>query len=108
MENINKFISACIKLATQIHQIKPFPGSARVQGDEEEDGDDDIDKEFNFGNLDERDTGSISDLKFQKQLSLGNSSFSSFGVGAHRTDPYGYSTSIDIPLLTYGEGVKVL
>lgn len=96
-KNIFMFILDHIELATQFHSVELFSGSARVEGDEEEDGDDDIYKEFSFGNLDEKETRDISLLKVEKQLNLGDS---------YGTDPSGYDTSISVPLLMSGEGVN--
>lgn len=82
------------------------PGSARVEGDEEEDGDDDIEKEFNFGNFDPKETLSVSGSKLHSQLSIGQSSFAGSAIGTssvHNSNFYANST---IPLLTYGEEVS--
>ncbi|KAF9602886.1 hypothetical protein IFM89_032626 [Coptis chinensis] len=68
-------------------------GSPRVQGDEEEEEADDIEYEFNFGNIGRNGPQQIVDATVSDRL---NSSF-----GSHADMP-STSYSSEIPLLTYG------
>lgn len=77
-------------------------GSPRVEGDEEEDGDEDIYKEFSFDGIDWNNKIGLSDLKLHRQFSVGESSSSGSGFVA-RAVPF---TGENIPLLTYGEEVS--
>ncbi|EXB36918.1 Isoxaben-resistant protein 2 [Morus notabilis] len=77
---------ACPQCKTQYKRIK---GSPRVEGDEEEDGIDDIDNEFEYGNLDASGAHQVAD---------GSHPYSS-AVLERESSPLGS----EIPLLTYGE-----
>lgn len=89
---------ACPQCKTRYKRHK---GSVRVEGDEDEDGDDDIDKEFSFSVPNKWDTFSNSVGTLEKHPSIGSSSFRTY-----TTDPYGYSLSTNIPLLTNGEEIE--
>ncbi|XP_008785840.2 cellulose synthase A catalytic subunit 5 [UDP-forming]-like [Phoenix dactylifera] len=93
---------ACPQCKTRYKRHK---GSARVEGDEEEDGDDDIEKEFNFGNFDAKETLSVSGSKHHSQPSIGQSSFTGSVTGTSHVHNPSFYTNIDVPLLTYGEEV---
>ncbi|XP_072965288.1 cellulose synthase A catalytic subunit 5 [UDP-forming]-like [Typha angustifolia] len=89
---------ACPQCKTRYKRHK---GSPRVEGDEEEDGADDIEHEFDFGgHYGDNKLGSF-DSKLHSQISVGQSSSSGFGIAASIV-PY---TGASIPLLTYGEEV---
>ncbi|KAG2716399.1 hypothetical protein I3760_03G124400 [Carya illinoinensis] len=79
------------------------PGSARVEGDEEEDGIDDLDNEFDYGNLNSLGSQEVSEAMFSARLNTGRGYHSNAsGIPTHleyETSPL----SSDIPLLTYGE-----
>ncbi|KAF9601600.1 hypothetical protein IFM89_020516 [Coptis chinensis] len=81
---------SCPQCKTRYKRIK---GSPRVQGDEEEEEADDIEYEFNFGNIGRNDPQQIVDAAVSDRL---NSSFGSHG------DMPSTSYSSEIPLLTYG------
>ncbi|XP_038971873.1 cellulose synthase A catalytic subunit 5 [UDP-forming]-like [Phoenix dactylifera] len=84
-------------------RYKRRKGSARVEGDEEEDGDDDIEKEFSFGNFDTKETPSVSLSKLHSQLRIGQGSFTGSGIGTSSVHNPSFYTDTNIPLLTYGE-----
>ncbi|KAJ3677902.1 hypothetical protein LUZ60_001705 [Juncus effusus] len=83
---------ACPQCKTRYKRQKGFP---RVQGDEEEDGFDDIYKEFGFGEINN------SQNKLQSQSSIGQNSCND-DFGENIIVPY---IGTEIPLLTYGEEV---
>nr|CAD1817970.1 unnamed protein product [Ananas comosus var. bracteatus] len=87
---------ACPQCKTRYKRQK---GSPRVEGDEEEDGDEDIYKEFSFDGIDWNNKIGLSDLKLHRQFSVGESSSSGSGFVA-RSVPF---TGENIPLLTYGD-----
>ncbi|XP_072999949.1 cellulose synthase A catalytic subunit 5 [UDP-forming]-like [Typha latifolia] len=89
---------ACPQCKTRYKRHK---GSPRVEGDEEEDGADDIEHEFDFGgHYGDNKLGSF-DSKLHSQISVGQSSSNGFGIAASIV-PY---TGASIQLLTYGEEV---
>lgn len=79
-------------------------GSARVEGDDDEDGDDDIYKELNYYNLDGKETVSVPDPKLYGYPYVGQSSLSGLGIPSNNVQQNGSN----IPLLTYGEEVRFL
>ncbi|KAG6660809.1 cellulose synthase A catalytic subunit 2 [UDP-forming]-like [Carya illinoinensis] len=91
---------ACPQCKTRYKRIK---GSARVEGDEEEDGIDDLDNEFDYGNLNSIGSQEVSEAMFSARLNTGRGYHSNAsGIPTHleyETSPL----SSDIPLLTYGE-----
>ncbi|KAG2716392.1 hypothetical protein I3760_03G124400 [Carya illinoinensis] len=91
---------ACPQCKTRYKCIK---GSARVEGDEEEDGIDDLDNEFDYGNLNSLGSQEVSEAMFSARLNTGRGYHSNAsGIPTHleyETSPL----SSDIPLLTYGE-----
>ncbi|KAG6721734.1 hypothetical protein I3842_03G126500 [Carya illinoinensis] len=91
---------ACPQCKTRYKRIK---GSARVEGDEEEDGIDDLDNEFDYGNLNSLGSQEVSEAMFSARLNTGRGYHSNAsGIPTHleyETSPL----SSDIPLLTYGE-----
>ncbi|WOK94627.1 cellulose synthase A catalytic subunit 5 [Canna indica] len=89
---------ACPQCKTRYKRHK---GSPRVEGDEEEDGDDDLENEFNFGNFDLKDTQSLHLSNFEQQHSLGQSSVSVVGI----SNPNVQNSSSNKLFLTYGEEV---
>ncbi|KAG0489710.1 hypothetical protein HPP92_006573 [Vanilla planifolia] len=102
---------ACPRCKTRYKRQK---GSARVEGDEEEDGDDDLDNEFNFNSIDE-DMHGPSASKTHRQNNSGFESYNLANYWANNvssdvlehgfTSMRNYSTekiSTKVPLLTYG------
>ncbi|KAF5480690.1 hypothetical protein F2P56_001421 [Juglans regia] len=91
---------ACPQCKTRFKRIK---GSARVEGDDEEDGIDDLDNEFDYGNLNGLGSQEVSEAMLSARLNTGrgyHSNASRIPTHAeHETSPL----SSDIPLLTYGE-----
>ncbi|KAJ8641607.1 hypothetical protein MRB53_018301 [Persea americana] len=79
-------------------RYKRHKGSPRVDGDEEEDGVDDIENEFDFSVHSGRDAQHIAAAAFYGQLNGGLGPQS----GAGRLHP-GFLLDPEIPLLTYGE-----
>ncbi|KAJ6805609.1 cellulose synthase A catalytic subunit 5 [UDP-forming]-like isoform X1 [Iris pallida] len=84
-------------------RYKRHKGSARVEGDEEEDGADDIYKEFNFSSPYGKEIQNISELK--SELTSGHETMNVLGFNTAWTNYSGYNISTDVPLLTYGEEV---
>ncbi|KAG0489713.1 hypothetical protein HPP92_006576 [Vanilla planifolia] len=102
---------ACPRCKTRYKLQK---GSARVEGDEEEDGDDDLDNEFNFNSIDE-DMHGPSASKTHRQNNSGFESYNLANYWANNvssdvlehgfTSMRNYSTEkirAKVPLLTYG------
>ncbi|XP_041003664.1 cellulose synthase A catalytic subunit 2 [UDP-forming] [Juglans microcarpa x Juglans regia] len=91
---------ACPQCKTRYKRIK---GSARVEGDEEEDGIDDLDNEFDYGNLNGLGSQEVSEAMLSARLNTGRGYHSNASRipthSEHETSPL----SSDIPLLTYGE-----
>lgn len=90
---------ACPQCKTRYKRHK---GSPRVEGDEEEDGADDLDKEFSFNNPNWHES---SDAKITAHSGQGYGSFSMSGVATSSLWRPGSSINPDVPLLTYGEEV---
>ncbi|RRT48628.1 hypothetical protein B296_00049124 [Ensete ventricosum] len=82
-------------------RYKRHKGSPRVEGDEEEDGDDDLEKEFNFGNFDLKETLNDPVTNLERPGGVGQSSLS--GLGTFNTIVQTNGTNI--LLLTDGEEV---
>ncbi|RZR71333.1 hypothetical protein BHM03_00004690 [Ensete ventricosum] len=89
---------ACPQCKTRYKRHK---GSPRVEGDEEEDGDDDLEKEFNFGNFDSKETLNDPVTNLERPGGVGQSSLS--GLGTFNTIVQTNGTNI--LLLTDGEEV---
>ncbi|CAL9145528.1 unnamed protein product [Musa hybrid cultivar] len=89
---------ACPRCKTRYKRHK---GSARVEGDEDEDGDDDIYKELNYYNFNGKETVSIPDPKLYGYPYVGQGSLSGLGIPSNNVQQNGSN----IPLLTYGEEV---
>lgn len=79
-----------------------FVGSPRVEGDEDEDEADDLDKEFSFNNPNWHES---SDAKITAHSGQGYGFFSMSGVATSSLWQPGSSINPDVPLLTYGEEV---
>lgn len=78
-------------------------GSPRVEGDEEEDDIDDLEHEFDYGNLDALSpphTAGAGPSARHNNARGGQASSSGSGILGHDS-----SHGLDIPLLTYGEEV---
>ncbi|KAJ8467321.1 hypothetical protein OPV22_029873 [Ensete ventricosum] len=89
---------ACPRCKTRYKRHK---GSARVEGDEDEDGDDDIYKELNYFNFVGKETVSVPDPKLYGYPYAGQRSLSGLGIPSN----YVQQNGSNIPLLTYGEEV---
>nr|GFA83891.1 cellulose synthase A catalytic subunit 5 [UDP-forming]-like [Tanacetum cinerariifolium] len=96
----NECTQECPHCKTRYKRIK---GSPRVDGDEEEDGYDDLDNEFDLGNHGTRENAlslSVAMLSSRMSVAPGGSSISGFAtpseVDVARPDP-------EIPLLTYDQ-----
>lgn len=80
-------------------------GSPRVEGDEDEDDIDDLDNEFDYGNLDSLGPHYAAEAAFASRLNAGRGSHPNAsqipGQSEHEPSPLGS----EIPLLTYGEEV---
>lgn len=91
---------ACPQCKTRYKRLK---GSPRVEGDEEEDDIDDLDNEFDYGNLDGLGPQEAAEAMHSARLNAGrgyHSNASGIPTFSEReTSPL----SPDIPLLTYGE-----
>nr|DAD40080.1 TPA_asm: hypothetical protein HUJ06_014403 [Nelumbo nucifera] len=86
----------CPQCKTRYKRIK---GSARVDGDEEEDGVDDLENEFDFGSH-EMDSHQTAEAILSSRLNVGRGSYANASVPSN---PDSSSLSPDIPLLTYGQ-----
>ncbi|CAL9040119.1 cellulose synthase A catalytic subunit 5 [UDP-forming]-like [Musa acuminata AAA Group] len=82
-------------------RYKRRKGSPRVEGDEEEDGDDDLEKEFNFGNFDSKETLNDPLTNLERPCGVGQRSLS----GLSTSNPIVQSNGTNILLLTDGEEV---
>ncbi|WOL03529.1 cellulose synthase A catalytic subunit 5 [Canna indica] len=89
---------ACPRCKTRYKRHK---GSARVEGDEDEDGDDDIYKELNYYSFDTRDTANLPNPKLHGYPYAGQNSVSGLGISSSNAQ----QISSNIPLLTFGEEV---
>nr|AGV22108.1 cellulose synthase 6 [Betula luminifera] len=91
---------ACPQCKTRYKRIK---GSPRVEGDEEEDDIDDLDNEFDYGNLNGLGPQEGAEAMLYSHLNSGRGYHSNASgipaLSAHETSPL----SSEIPLLTYGE-----
>ncbi|XP_068337212.1 cellulose synthase A catalytic subunit 2 [UDP-forming]-like [Pyrus communis] len=90
---------ACPHCKTRYKRIK---GSPRVEGDEEEDDIDDLDNEFNCGNLDALGPHQVAESALSARLNVGRGSNYNARIpthSEHESSPLGS----EIPLLTYGE-----
>ncbi|KAK6924190.1 Cellulose synthase [Dillenia turbinata] len=88
---------ACPQCKTRYKRLK---GSARVEGDEEEDDVDDLDNEFNFGNLDRLGRQHAAEAAFSTCLHTGRGFQSD---ASSRSELDSSPCGPVIPLLTYGE-----
>lgn len=81
-------------------------GSPRVEGDEDEDDIDDLDNEFDYGNLDDFGPHHAAEGSYGSHLNSGRGSHPNAshipGQSEHEPSPLGS----EIPLLTYGEEVS--
>ncbi|KAJ4758476.1 Cellulose synthase [Rhynchospora pubera] len=89
---------ACPQCKTRYKRHK---GSPRVQGDDEEEGSDDILYELNFGGINGYNNFQLPDNRLRSQSSIGQSSSSIWAF----SDDFHHEVS-SIPLLTYGEEVS--
>ena len=85
--------------------INHVAGSPRVEGDEEEDDTDDLEHEFDYGNLDGLSPEQVAEAMLSSRINTGRASHSNtYGIptqGELDSSPL----SSKIPLLTYGEEV---
>lgn len=79
-------------------------GSPRVEGDDEEDDIDDLDNEFNYGNLDTMGPHQVAEAVLSSRLNIGRGSDCNVRIPTHseHESPLGS----EVPLLTYGEEVN--
>ncbi|KAL2342956.1 hypothetical protein Fmac_004241 [Flemingia macrophylla] len=99
---------ACPQCKTRYKRIKDvtdewIAGSPRVEGDEEEDDTDDLDNEFDYGDVDGLGPQSMSESLFSGRLNTGrgaNSNVSGIATNMEHGSP---PLNSEIPLLTYGE-----
>ncbi|XP_040998839.1 cellulose synthase A catalytic subunit 2 [UDP-forming]-like [Juglans microcarpa x Juglans regia] len=87
---------ACPQCRTRYKRIK---GSARVEGDEEEDDTDDLENEFDIGGNPHH----IAEAMFSARFNVGRGSQANASATATPSELDSASVSPDIPLLTYGE-----
>ncbi|CAB4283499.1 unnamed protein product [Prunus armeniaca] len=89
---------ACPQCKTRYKRIK---GSPRVEGDDEEDDIDDLDNEFNYGNLDTMGPHQVAEAVLSSRLNIGRGSDCNVRIPTHseHESPLGS----EVPLLTYGE-----
>ncbi|KAF5444553.1 hypothetical protein F2P56_033677 [Juglans regia] len=87
---------ACPQCRTRYKRIK---GSARVEGDEEEDDTDDLENEFDIGGNPHH----IAETMHSARFNVGRGSQANASATATPTELDSASVSPDIPLLTYGE-----
>ncbi|ESW23993.1 hypothetical protein PHAVU_004G093300 [Phaseolus vulgaris] len=86
----------CPQCKTRYKRIK---GSARVEGDEEEDNTDDLESEFDFGGNLRRDHHHMAEAMFSTRLNYG-----SVNGSVHTPSEFdAASVASEIPLLTYGQ-----
>ncbi|KAK6922888.1 Cellulose synthase, RING-type zinc finger [Dillenia turbinata] len=88
---------ACPQCKTRYKRLK---GSARVEGDEEEDDVDDLDNEFDFGNLDKLGRQHAAEAAFSSRLNTGRGFHTD---ASSRSELDSSPLGPVIPLLTYGE-----
>jgi len=79
-------------------------GSPRVEGDEDEDGADDLDNEFDYGDFDALGTQPMSESLYSGRPNTGRGSNNVSGI-ATNLDHGSAPLNSEIPLLTYGEEV---
>ncbi|KAL8215602.1 hypothetical protein R6Q57_022439 [Mikania cordata] len=82
---------ACPQCKTRFKRIK---GSPRVDGDEDEEGFDDLDNEFDLAN-------GVSESVLSSHLNVGRGPYNASGFAASEVD--GATLKPEIPLLTYGQ-----
>lgn len=93
---------ACPQCKTRYKRIK---GSPRVEGDEEEDDIDDLDNEFDYGNLDGMGPQHVAEAVLSARLNTGRGTHPNMSGVPTRADLDSAPLSSDVPLLTYGEEV---
>ncbi|KAK2656070.1 hypothetical protein Ddye_009122 [Dipteronia dyeriana] len=91
---------ACPQCKTRYKRIK---GSPRVEGDDEEDDIDDLEHEFDYGNLDGLGTQQVAEASLSARLNTGHGSYSNISGMANRSELDSSPLGSNIPLLTYGE-----
>lgn len=74
-----------------------FQGCARVAGDDEEDGFDDLENEFNFVGREKKDMQYLTEAMLQGHMS--------YGRGGDADMPQVFHTMPQVPLLTNGQMV---
>ncbi|KAB5568475.1 hypothetical protein DKX38_002268 [Salix brachista] len=96
---------ACPQCRTRYKRIK---GSPRVDGDEEEEGTDDLENEFDIGVHDRRDPHHVAEALLSARLNTGRGSQSHVSGFATPSEFDSASVAPEIPLLTYGEEVDLI
>ncbi|KAJ6730634.1 X-BOX TRANSCRIPTION FACTOR-RELATED [Salix viminalis] len=91
---------ACPQCRTRYKRIK---GSPRVDGDEEEEGTDDLENEFDIGVHDRRDPHHVAEALLSARLNTGRGSQAHVSGSATPSEFDSASVAPEIPLLTYGE-----
>ncbi|KAF9687069.1 hypothetical protein SADUNF_Sadunf02G0055500 [Salix dunnii] len=91
---------ACPQCRTRYKRIK---GSPRVDGDEEEEGTDDLESEFDIGVNDRRDPHRVAEALLSARLNTGRGSQAHVSGFATPSEFDSASVAPEIPLLTYGE-----
>ncbi|CAN1857314.1 Cellulose synthase A catalytic subunit 6 [UDP-forming] [Linum perenne] len=90
---------ACPQCRTRYKRLK---GSPRVEGDEEEDDIDDLEHEFDYGNLEGLSSEQVAELMLASRLNTGRGSQVN-GSGYPGSDLDSSPPGAKVPLLTYGE-----
>ncbi|CAN1309850.1 Cellulose synthase A catalytic subunit 6 [UDP-forming] [Linum perenne] len=90
---------ACPQCRTRYKRLK---GSPRVEGDEEEDDIDDLEHEFDYGNLEGLSPEQVAELMLGARLNTGRGSQVN-GFGTPMSDLDSSPPGSKVPLLTYGE-----
>lgn len=87
--------------------IQPNIGSPRVEGDDEEDEFDDLDNEFDFGINDQRDPQHVAEAALSARLNIGRGGSANLSGLTTPTEMDSSTLNREIPLLTYGQEVKI-
>lgn len=81
-------------------------GSPRVEGDDEEEGIDDLENEFEFGINNQGDPRYVAEAMLSSRLNVGRGSHPNASCVSTPLELDSSSVTPEIPLLTYGEEVK--
>lgn len=91
---------ACPQCKTRYKRIK---GSPRVEGDDEEEGIDDLENEFEFGINNQGDPRYVAEAMLSSRLNVGRGSHPNASCVSTPLELDSSSVTPEIPLLTYGE-----